>query len=183
MAPVDSYGAPAGVPDAFRTIHKLRELADAASDADDAVENAALDPEWLAEGGGLDVSDDSAAADAAAPAKARGGLTPPAPVRVLDTPVTLFEEELGLSLGKSGGGGVSGLGASDADVLRWFERNRTDAIGGASALAALKEEGVIVVVSGRGLLSFPFQLNLSSSVHRMTQLNSGMCPGVAQVEL
>ena len=26
--------------------------------------------------------------------------------------------------------------------------------------------------AGRGLHSFPFQLNLSSSVHRMTQLNS-----------
>jgi hypothetical protein len=45
------------------------------------------------EGGGVDVSDDSTAADAATPAKARGGggSTPPAPVRVLDTPVTLFE--------------------------------------------------------------------------------------------
>jgi hypothetical protein len=33
--------------------------------------------------------------------------------------------------------------------------------------------------AGRGLHSFPFQLNLSSSVHRKTQLNSRMCPGVA----
>jgi len=38
--------------------------------------------------------------------------------------------------------------------------------------AALKEEGVIVVVSGRVLHSIPFQLNLSSSVHRITQVNS-----------
>ena len=29
-----------------------------------------------------------------------------------------------------------------------------------------------VAVVGRGLHSFPFQLNLSSSVHRMTQINS-----------
>jgi hypothetical protein len=35
---------------------------------------------------------------------------------------------------------------------------------------------------GRGLHSFPFQLNLSSSVHRITQLNSLVCPGVAHVE-
>ena len=37
--------------------------------------------------------------------------------------------------------------------------------------------------AGRGLHSFPLQLNLSSSVHRVTQLDSRMCPGVAQVEL
>jgi hypothetical protein len=35
----------------------------------------------------------------------------------------------------------------------------------------------------RGSHSFRFQLKLSISVHRVTQLNSGMCPGVAQVEL
>jgi len=29
-----------------------------------------------------------------------------------------------------------------------------------------------VAATGRGLHSFPFQLNLSSSVHRITQLNS-----------
>jgi hypothetical protein len=28
------------------------------------------------------------------------------------------------------------------------------------------------VITGRGLHSFPFQLNLSSSVHRITQINS-----------
>jgi len=38
-------------------------------------------------------------------------------------------------------------------------------------------------VAGRGLHSFPIQLNLSSSVHRMTQLSSSTCPRVAQVEL
>ena len=44
---------------------------------------------------------------------------------------------------------MSTRGASDADVLRWFERDRTEAIGGADALSALKErDGVIVVVSG-----------------------------------
>ena len=38
-------------------------------------------------------------------------------------------------------------------------------------------------IDGRGLHSHPFQLNLSSSVHRITQCNTWMCPGVAQVEL
>ena len=38
-------------------------------------------------------------------------------------------------------------------------------------------------LNGRGLHSFQFQLNLSLSVHRITQLNSCMCPGVDQVEL
>jgi hypothetical protein len=37
--------------------------------------------------------------------------------------------------------------------------------------------------TGGGLHLFPFQLNLSSSVHRITQLDSRMYPGVAQVEL
>jgi hypothetical protein len=32
--------------------------------------------------------------------------------------------------------------------------------------------GNLVVTVGRGSHSFPFQLNLSSSVHRVTQLNS-----------
>ena len=50
--------------------------------------------------------------------------------------MTLFESELSL-----------GTGATDADVLRWFERGRTDAIGGADALAELKENGIVVVVS------------------------------------
>jgi hypothetical protein len=36
---------------------------------------------------------------------------------------------------------------------------------------------------GRGLHSFPFQLNLSASVHHITQINSKMYPGVAQIEL
>jgi len=40
-----------------------------------------------------------------------------------------------------------------------------------------------VPATGRGLQSFRVQLNLSSSVHRRTQLNPGICPGVAQVEL
>jgi hypothetical protein len=35
----------------------------------------------------------------------------------------------------------------------------------------------------RGLHSFPMQLNLSSSVHRLTRLSSLTCPGVAQVGL
>jgi hypothetical protein len=40
-----------------------------------------------------------------------------------------------------------------------------------------------IVVGGRGSHSFPFQLNLSFSVHRTTQIDSCIRPGVAQVEL
>jgi hypothetical protein len=45
----------------------------------------------------------------------------------------------------------------------------------ANTLVALKDQGlerVGVRFGGRGLHSFPFQLNFSSFVHRMTQLNS-----------
>ena len=38
-----------------------------------------------------------------------------------------------------------------------------------------------VVPHVRGIHSFPFQLNLSPSVHRITQLNSRMCPGVLKL--
>jgi len=50
----------------------------------------------------------------------------------------------------------------------------------------LFEEQVAVLnvdVVGRGLNSFPFQLNLSASIHPTTQINSWMCPGVAEAEL
>jgi acyl-CoA thioesterase FadM len=40
-----------------------------------------------------------------------------------------------------------GHAPSDTDVLRWFERNRTDAIGGAAGLRALQAAGVLVVVT------------------------------------
>jgi acyl-CoA thioesterase FadM len=55
------------------------------------------------------------------------------------TVVTPFSDELGP-------GGVP----SDTDVLRWFERNRTDAIGGAAGLRALQAAGVLVVVTAVG---------------------------------
>jgi len=55
------------------------------------------------------------------------------------TKITLHREELGRGE----------FGFCEADVLRFFERNRTDAIGGSAALARLKDErGIIVVVSG-----------------------------------
>ena len=41
----------------------------------------------------------------------------------------------------------------------------------------------LMTVGRRGLHSFPIQLNLSSSDHRITRLSSKTCPGVAQVEL
>ena len=36
---------------------------------------------------------------------------------------------------------------SHVDILRFFERARTDAIGGSDALSALQDDGVVVVVS------------------------------------
>lgn len=91
--------------------------------------DAADDPAWLARSNGVCVDSDSVAdSDPTIP----GDDSPSA-----TTEVTLFESELSL-----------GNGASDADVLRWFERGRTDAIGGADALAELKEiDGIVVVVS------------------------------------
>jgi len=53
----------------------------------------------------------------------------------------------------------------------------------AAAVAAAAAAADSPWMLGRGLHSFPFQLNLSSPVHRMTHLNSRMCPRVAQVEL
>ena len=40
----------------------------------------------------------------------------------------------------------SDVGDLEGAVLRWFERCRTDSVGGAEGLAALKEAGVLVVV-------------------------------------
>jgi len=62
--------------------------------------------------------------------------------------------------------------------LRHYTKAR--AAGAAEGRAAVGEGAGMV---GRGLHSFPFQINLSSSVHRITQINSLMCPGVAQLEL
>ncbi len=62
-----------------------------------------------------------------------------APVAV--TRIVPFADELG-----------PGGAPSDTDLLRWFERNRTDAIGGAAGLRALQSAGVLVVVTGIGPL-------------------------------
>jgi len=43
--------------------------------------------------------------------------------------------------------------------------------------------GQLLRPSARGSHLLRIQLNLNSSVHRITQLNSQMCPGVALVEL
>ena len=94
------------------------------------------DPAWLANASGGSVEDAGDAEDAEATFNAD---PPSLGSSTTETRVTLFESEL--SLGRA-------RGASDADVLRWFERDRTEAIGGSSALSALKEnDGVAVVVS------------------------------------
>ena len=112
VAPLAVDGSPAAIPATFRVAHGL------SVDDADVSDSEGVIIEDLAEEG-------DATSDVSTP--------------LVDTRVTMYEEEL--SLGLSGG-------ASEADVLRWFERNRTEAIGGADALASLKEEGgVIVVVS------------------------------------
>ena len=58
---------------------------------------------------------------------------------VAETRVPLCGDELGP-------GGLP----SETDVLRWFERNRTDAIGGGAGLRALQAAGVLVVVTSVG---------------------------------
>ena len=58
---------------------------------------------------------------------------------VAETRVSLCGDELGP-------GGLP----SETDVLRWFERNRTDAIGGGAGLRALQAAGVLVVVTSVG---------------------------------
>ena len=58
---------------------------------------------------------------------------------VAETRVLLCGDELGP-------GGLP----SETDVLRWFERNRTDAIGGGAGLRALQAAGVLVVVTSVG---------------------------------
>ena len=94
------------------------------------------DPAWLANASGGSVEDAGDAEDAEATFNAD---PPSLGSSTTETRVTLFESEL--SLGRA-------RGASDADVLRWFERDRTEAIGGSGALSALKEnDGVVVVVS------------------------------------
>jgi acyl-CoA thioesterase FadM len=60
------------------------------------------------------------------------------------TRVTLHRHEL--SLGE--------FGFCETDVLRFFERNRTEALGGAGALNSLKQNGTIVVVAGAQNLRF-----------------------------
>lgn len=82
----------------------------------------------------------------------RGGATPSdanesafSRERLFATKITLHRDELGRGE----------FGFCEADVLRFFERNRTDAIGGSAALARLKDErGIIVVVSGMEDIAF-----------------------------
>ena len=96
--------------------------------ARDPADDPADDPAWLARSNGVCVySDSHVDSESLIPRDASPSAT---------AEVTLFESELSL-----------GTGATDADVLRWFERGRTDAIGGADALAELKENGIVVVVS------------------------------------
>lgn len=81
---------------------------------------------------------------------ARGGMTttvddPHGDVEASETMVRLFREEQ--SRGAEG--------SSHVDVLRYFERGRTDAIGGSDALSELKEKHGVVVVVSRLEAEFP----------------------------
>lgn len=80
---------------------------------------------------------------------ARGGLTtvddPHGDVETSETMVRLFRDEQ--SRGADG--------SSHVDVLRYFERGRTDAIGGSDALSELKEKHGVVVVVSRLEAEFP----------------------------
>ena len=137
VAPASATGARATIPSEIR--HRWR-----AGDTQDGVFPGVVthvgtgheDPAWLANASGGSVEDAGDAEDAEATFNAD---PPSLGSSTTETRVTLFESEL--SLGRA-------RGASDADVLRWFERDRTEAIGGSSALSALKEnDGVAVVVS------------------------------------
>ena len=80
----------------------------------------------------------------------RGGVTttvddPHGDVEASETIVWLFREEQ--SRGAEG--------SSHVDVLRYFERGRTDAIGGSDALSELKEKHGVVVVVSRLEAEFP----------------------------
>ena len=59
----------------------------------------------------------------------------------------------------------------------------TECLGAEDETVRERAAADLEILIGKGLHSFPFQLNLSSSVQRITQINSCMCPGVAQVEL
>jgi 26S proteasome regulatory subunit N2 len=65
--------------------------------------------------------------------------------------------------------GLAALGTANEEVYTdLFRILRTDgAVAGEGA-----GYGMGLLLAGRGLHSFPFQLNLSSSVHRVTRRNS-----------
>eukprot|EP00240_Pyramimonas_obovata_P015558 CAMPEP_0118956236 /NCGR_PEP_ID=MMETSP1169-20130426/61367_1 /TAXON_ID=36882 /ORGANISM="Pyramimonas obovata, Strain CCMP722" /LENGTH=279 /DNA_ID=CAMNT_0006904229 /DNA_START=255 /DNA_END=1094 /DNA_ORIENTATION=+ len=73
---------------------------------------------------------------APAQSEAAGELTPHSGACIVDTPVTVFACDIG----------PTGLLTNNA-VLRYFERNRTDFIGGAQGLKEVQEAGVAVVVA------------------------------------
>jgi acyl-CoA thioesterase FadM len=58
---------------------------------------------------------------------------------------------------------LGAAGCSHVDVLRFFERGRTDAIGGSNALSALQDAGVVVVVSRLEAYFPPCDVSLSKS--------------------
>ena len=73
------------------------------------------------------------------------------------------EECLGITAGSRGG-----MGSMPAIMPSPGGGMTMDKIG---AMGDFYGDDVLLLV-GRGLHSFPFQLNLSSSVHRITQINS-----------
>mmetsp|Transcript_12479 Transcript_12479/g.39499 ORF Transcript_12479/g.39499 Transcript_12479/m.39499 type:complete len:396 (+) Transcript_12479:946-2133(+) len=62
---------------------------------------------------------------------------------IMETPVTVFADECGPD-GR----------ACEVAILRWFERNRTDILGGPSGLKGLQDQGVLAVVALGGNMRF-----------------------------
>jgi len=136
VAPVTRDGVVAPVPDSIRAFYGLAQSRGRAFDDDGGGGGGDDRPRWF---------ETWTPGDDITPGTRSNNGDVPSVVNATEsesggaiTTVELFESEL--SAGRDG--------AREWDVLRWFERNRTDAIGGSASLKALQDEhGVVVVVS------------------------------------